>query len=186
MRFRDLITEGRDAPLFHGTALVNALSILHDNKITAGQHYPHHTPGVSLAREFQAAHSFGWAWERQYPTVLVLDQQKLVGSRSKMVPYRDTNDRHELRDRESEELVHGDIEPLDRYLVSVTISPADLMKAVQDAEYHQWMVEEYADYVEDDSWTFMVSEETFRAAIESLTHHPRLNIWKPRPGIKLD
>lgn len=186
MRFRDLITEGRDAPLFHGTALVNALSILHDNKITAGQQYPHNPQGVSLARDFKIAHEFGTYWDRQYSTVLVLDQQKLVGSRSKIVPYRDTDDQLKPRDRESEEIVYGDIYPLDRFLTSVTIPPDQLQKAAKDTKYHAWMIDEYGDYCEDDSWTFMKNKKTFRAAIESLMHHPKLNVWKPRPGIKLD
>lgn len=73
-----VLTEGRDAPLFHGTNPHSAVRILQDNKIEA--HTKHfdadhqalwRVPGVSLSRDYRAAKRFGGI-------VFVLDQTKLV------------------------------------------------------------------------------------------------------------
>jgi hypothetical protein len=195
MRIHDILTEGRDAYLFHGTDLVSALDIISDNSISSSSQYEHNPTGVSLSRDYVLARDFGTYFERQFPVVFVLDQQKLVRSRHKILPRRDSYPKGEVvpagttgkyieksgqhtvdnspvyRGREAEEMVLADISPLSQYLVSINIAPKHLVEASKDAEYYTWMSDEgHTD----------LSKKAFVAAIRALAKNPLLNRWLPR------
>lgn len=183
----EVLTEGRDAYLFHGTDLLSAISIIRDNKIRAGQHYEHHTPGVSLTRDYLIARDFGTYWERQCPIVFVFDQQKLVQSRMKVQPYRDTSEPGVYRDREAEELIHGDIDNLSQYLISINVDLDHLEAALKSKPYWEWM-SEHGSFPD---LKFVNNRGTFiRLINQYIVRHPLLNKWRPRvthkPGTKDD
>lgn len=170
------LLEGRDAYLFHGTDLLGAIGIIRDNTINAAQHYEHHTPGVSLAREYVVARDFGSYWERQCPVVFVINQQKIVQSRMKIAPYRDTDDQGQPRDRESEELIHGPIQNLNQYLISVNVDLDHLEAALRSRSYWEWMKDEHSDFI-----PFLKTRSTFlRMVNRYIVRHPLLNHWVPR------
>ena len=188
MRYHELLTEGRTAYLFHGTDLLSAISIIRDNQIDASQHYEHHTPGVSLARDYLAARAFGTYWERQCPVVFVLDQEKLVQSTHKVVPYRDTSEPGVYRERESEELIHGSLPNLNRYLVSVNVDMDHLEAALQSRDWWRWLRSEIPDLPH---LKYLNSRGAFLQMIDRyIVKHPKLNKWVPRvshaPGSKDD
>lgn len=177
MRYRELLFEGRDAPLFHGTDLVSAISITRHNQIDANQQYEHHPRGVSLARDYLVARAFGTYFDRVVPVVFVLDQQQLLNSNLKLRPYRDTSEPGVYRERESEELVLGDIASLDRYLISINVDMKQLRKAATNRGYQDWCIDEYG-------WVnhlpFLKNRRTFVTAINKFSQHPKLNVWVPR------
>lgn len=163
------LLEGRDAYLFHGTDLVSAIQILKTNSLEGTQQYEHNPLGVSLTRDYRIARDFGTYWERQFPVVFVLDQQKLVRSRHKLLPRRDTYDSGTRAPDEAEEMVLGNLSPLSSFLISVNVHPAHLREALRDEEYHDWMNDEYG-----------VAPEELIAGIKALASHPLLNAWLPR------
>lgn len=190
-----MLTEGRDAYLYHGTSLVSALGIIAANKIEGSSQYDHNPTGVSLTRDYVTARDFGTIWERQFPVVFVLDQQKLVRSRHKLLPRQDSYPKGErvpdgttgkhieksgrytvdntpvYRGREAEEMVLSDLSPLSDYLVSINIAPQHLEQAGSDPDYYVWMSEE--GHTE-------LSRKQFFNSIHALLAHPLLNRWVPR------
>jgi hypothetical protein len=137
--------------------------------------YEHHPTGVSLARDYRVARDFGTYWERQFPVVFVLDQQKLVRSRMTLFPRRDFDGNGNVRGRESEEMVLGNIAPLDQYLISINIAPLHLQEALSNASYLDWMVEDFGPH-----WEYAASRQKLRNAIKKFAQHPLLNRWVPR------
>jgi hypothetical protein len=156
-----LITEGRDAPLYHGASFFGAISIIKANEIEAstsqdrsvytvsnrpsGDHeQPVH--GVSLTRNKRTAFDFGWV-------VFEIDQRKLAQTnrmlpldywsaddpRSKKPTKRGPN-QHPLGDRyESEEFCVGPIKPLNRYLKAIYMTTRG-----QSALEHQFSPDQIA------------------------------------------
>jgi hypothetical protein len=151
MRYFEIIgetrlDEGRDAPLYHGSGLVGAASIIKGNEIWgATQHEitalnnmgrgdpmeDHPTMfGVSLSRNIRIARGFG-------DVVFELDQRKLAQTykiiphdywsagnpHSKKLSKRAQSTEKENGDRyEYEEFVLGSIMPLKRYLTAIHIT----------------------------------------------------------------
>lgn len=135
--FEQFLTEGRDAPLYHGCSLYNAEYNLRNNGIFAFTQYGR---GVSLSRS--KAFSSQWG-----PVLFELDQTKLIQNH-KIKPYNffgdpkvDPNPDTVARTKGSlykkatfmnqfEEAVPGDIKPLDRYLTAIWIADYILDNAV--------------------------------------------------------
>lgn len=123
MRWHDIITEGRDAPLFHGTAPQTAeLIIRHDGINANTEHDMIEEPGISLSREMRVSTRFG-------PVIFQLDQRKLA-QRYKIVPWDyfvnqiDYDEemavsRRQEEYNEAEEFLIGSITRLDRYLQAI-------------------------------------------------------------------
>lgn len=179
MRYFIELVEGRDAYLYHGTALVNALSILKDDKIYGSNDYYNskvhginsERGAVATSRSYSTAKAFGTYWDREFPVVLMLDQRKL-SQRHAIKPYRDYSAFGDVRPAEFEESVPGDIPNLSRYLVSINVDLADLKKAISDKEYVSYMMEQYEEW--------FGSKKDFVAAMRSLLKHPILNKVSPR------
>lgn len=127
MRWNEIITEGRDAPLYHATSVLGAINILHSDRINATTQHPDHgigdEVGVSLTRLRSVTKHFG-------DVVFVIDQAKLRQTRRlRPVDYWGLNNEPELagvgRRRghyaEAEEFLAGDLEPLHRYLLAIDI-----------------------------------------------------------------
>lgn len=78
MRIHEIITEGRDAPLYHSTRMHRALDILETNVLLDKTEALGRT-GVSLTRDWRMA----WRWA---DVIFVFDQPKLQ-SRHRLVPF---------------------------------------------------------------------------------------------------
>jgi hypothetical protein len=118
MRFSEIINEGRDAPLYHGTSRQIALAIIMQGKVRARTEQKLHktwddpTLGVSLTRDLRVA------LEKFGPVVFQFDQTRLV-QRMKVIPWDYWGSGYEVRDvagtrrqgqyAEAEEFVVGDI-----------------------------------------------------------------------------
>jgi hypothetical protein len=170
MRYHDILSEGRDAYLFHGTDLVGAIEILRSNKLIGTQQYSHNPFGVSLTRDYRIARDFATYWERQFPVVFVLDQRKLVQSRAKLLPRRDSFESGYVPPREAEKMILGDLHNLSEFLISVNVHPAHIKEALSDEEYQEWMMDERE----------VGSREQFIEGIKELARYPKLNAWLPR------
>jgi len=129
MRWQEIITEGRDAPLYHATSVFGALGIITADKIadkTEHSYYSEqdHGVGVSLTRDRRMASHFG-------DVVFVLDQAKIAHTK-KLVPidYWGLGGEPELvgvgrRQKnyaEAEEFLIGPLAPLSKYLLGIDIS----------------------------------------------------------------
>jgi hypothetical protein len=170
------VMEGRDAYLYHGTELANAVAIVRDNMIDGYTEREHLPFAVSTTRDPRLAFDVGTWWDRMHPVVFVLDQRKLAQAR-KIVPHVDVDSDGEVwgydreksptrqRGKESEERVIGSIKPLDRYLVSINVDPSFLARARRD---------ETARYSVHETGNFKTSKE-FLAALDAFSRHPKLN-----------
>ena len=117
-----VLTEGRDAPLYHGTSYSNAAAILAANIIEArtsqflSGYKNRPTKGVSLSRNWRM--SGGWG-----PVMFELDQ-RVLRHNHKIVP---VNYGQEIAARsteyaEAEEFVVGPISELDRCLLAIYVT----------------------------------------------------------------
>lgn len=136
--FKEFITEGRDAPLYHGTTLDTAMQILkhdmiqgrtnHENRIL-GINKPGSTGGVSLSRSFKISEWFG-------EVIFELDQRKLThnyrinpvqffSSQGPMLSARTKklggNKVLSGRHTEAEEFVIGSIKNVSKYITKIHI-----------------------------------------------------------------
>lgn len=120
------LSEGRDAPLFHGTSLFNADTALRENKLAARtEHFTREEKtltGVSLSRNMAVSENFG-------TVIFVLDQKK-IAARHKMIPtdywgfspaITNMSSRRRGEFAEAEEFVVGDLANLDRYIISIKL-----------------------------------------------------------------
>ena len=195
MRLRDLFEQSRQ-PLFHGTSLLNAMCIVHENRIGASQQYDGQPKGVSLTRDYRLARDFGTYWDRKFPVVFVLDWDKLRQHR-KIMPYRDyslagrydddgkLNWEKEYRggweDREKEEVVLGTLDNLSNYLMSINVDPRHLKRAAANREYLRWMMEEMGDVTHALGVT---TQKALKDRIVQFASHPLINKWVPKVAVK--
>lgn len=137
LTFTQYLDEGRDAPLYHGTQIYYAISILQDNEIKPlTTHMRHSPPGVSLTRSLRTAlrwRSFNPPSHRKN-VVFELDQRTIVQN-LKIAPI---NTLFQWKGRQSnakaeelfEEYVVGPIKPLSKYLLRVMVHPS-----ITDSKY---------------------------------------------------
>lgn len=129
--FSNYLTESKSAPLFHGTDLFNAISILKDNTMfayspDAGDAEDGHIRSrvISMSRLFR----YSAEWNKA-AIVFELDQQKL-SHRYNIRPYNyfyhapiDNDHRHRTRgpreDTESEEYIDRNITDLNKYIIKI-------------------------------------------------------------------
>lgn len=169
MQIADFITEGRDAILYHGTPLDHALIILASNTINTGIEWHGEGQRVSLTRSMPVAIDFGNQGEFSGPPVVFsLDQRKL-SQRFKMRPYADHNSSGIRWSDEQEEMVFGNINPLNRYLVSISARPSDLRGMASDSEYLESVLEKW------EGAAFFSTPEQVSEAILRLLDHPLFN-----------
>lgn len=181
MRWSEILTESRQAPLFHATSLAAALSIITSDKMTGttgqrldsrrGKRYKMRTDdwhgavhgykmkggwdakGISFTRDY----AFASNWQRS-TVIFVLDQTKIAQT-NKIVPVDHTNNgAYDYAAigfehmEQAEEFVIGDIAPLSRCLVSINVRLAELDRVELDQFIDQ----------------------------RALWGHPALNKWYPR------
>lgn len=132
MRYDEILTEGRDSPLYHGTGWNAALQIITSNEILPNSshkpkkllmHGDELVQGISLTRNLNTAFDFG-------KIVFEIDQRKLSQT-NKLVPldYWSTQYNPSLRSRshqqgdkyEYEEFCVGAIKPFDKHLIAIWI-----------------------------------------------------------------
>lgn len=167
-----MLKEGRGAYLYHGTPLENLLFILRDNVIKTGTNWRGEGDRIATSRDWRVARDFGIQGEWSgYPAMLVLDERKL-SQRYKIKPHRDVDNEGVPWSDESEEMIMGNVEPFDQYLVSINIDPQILDHAATDQGFLRHLVER----------GFSKSMGKASDAIESLRRHPKLNVWQPRTG----
>ena len=137
--FKNFITEGRDAPLYHGTSEIAAHHIIRDNCIKAETQHPsmysfvndtrfsRNEYGISLSRSLETA----MAWRDA--VVFEIDQRKLVQTH-KVYPinvgagwFNQNGTRSAKFEQLFEERVVGDIKPLDRYLLRIWVLSEELL-----------------------------------------------------------
>lgn len=156
MRLYEIICEGRDADLYHGTSLEKLNRLLQDNVLYANtpihsdlvpKQLKHYKKTVSLTRNSAVATNFARAASIKddsndsTPVILVLDQAKLYNSAGKrMKPYDDlesldkTYSSGETSSRsrgpnEAEEVVFGSIDNIKSYIKKIIIQvPSDQAK----------------------------------------------------------
>lgn len=132
--------EGRDAPLYHGTAFYNARRILANNTFEAKTMQDHSRTtkeiyGVSLTRDPRFAKTFG-------PVVFVLDQTKLrhnykimpvdYWGHSNEISMGPQSQKKKGKYAEAEEFVVGPVTNADRYIMAINIDSKSL-KSYQEA-----------------------------------------------------
>lgn len=173
MRARQIISEAsRSAPLYHATALNYALAIIAGNALgVPGTHRGSNQ--VSASRSYQKAYDIAEAAADTAVVVFVLDQAKLT-TRFRITPFHDAHwqnggvyDPSDDRTDEQEEVIHGIVRPLDRYLMSINVNPALLDRALKD-NLSSWI------------WRDLGSPDQVAALIASLKQHPLLNRFAPR------
>ena len=139
MQFQEIF-EGRDAPLYHGTGVANALSALKEDQLRAATYHDKYRlevqkddglinmkkgSGVSLTRNKK------FAFEYSSGVVFEIDQRKLAQT-NKIIPFayweagsprdKDITTRRSLGGYEFEEFCVGPIKPLSKYLIHILIS----------------------------------------------------------------
>jgi len=117
MKLDQVLTEGRDAPLYHVTTLPRLLYALERNELRA---YQTDIDLVSLTRNKRLRHIAG---KGPAEGMLIFDQRKLSYN-YKMEPQNDNpEDKMDMMDdsREDEEVVVGSIKPLNRYVDHIVI-----------------------------------------------------------------
>lgn len=166
--FKQLITEGRDAPLYHGTYMHFAPQILDTNKLVGSRRgeihpkrgMPDLARGVSLTRSIRSA--LDW---KPNGIVFELDQTKLTKNYRLIpanafhyfTPLEYAAGIHAKHEELFEERVDGDILQLDRYLTKVITS--ELSK---------------------ESLSRMLDRFFKHDLIDILVEHPLLYCWKTR------
>jgi hypothetical protein len=144
MNLQEILNEGREAPLYHGMQTQKAMFVLSNDILPAG--WEHDIPGIgrvkgnSLSRNKLLKYGY---------VILTFDQQKLSQT-NKIVPVdgeyvhrvttklptnvksaRDRNQidmygqKKEPKHALSEEFVIGDIKPLHKYLLNISIAEPD-------------------------------------------------------------
>lgn len=150
--FKQYLEESRSAPLYHGTDIKTAVTIIQRDmiegrtpqvgKMVSGKKWPKNpygeATGVSLSRNFRTSKDFG-------DVIFELDQQKLTNNH-KIVPlnYFDTLEGNTKATgarssklsplggaTEAEEFVRGSIKNLDRYLTAIHINEKYRMPALE-------------------------------------------------------
>ena len=138
--FQQFITEGRDAPLYHGTSVADAVEIINTDEMEARtpqvhmglfpQKPKHVVKGISLSRNHRVASQFG-------PVVFEFDQRKLV-HRHKIIPFQFADSEIAgypkaiaarstegsvtgAYSAESEEFVIGPIRDVDKYITAIHV-----------------------------------------------------------------
>lgn len=128
------LTEGRDAPLYHGTNLINFVSIMNDGYIGGGDNTDamYDPLGATLtiraSRDYELAKTtFGIRGG-----VFELDQRK-IAQRYRIIPFQD-EDAGATRDTgasEYEEVIVADKLPIDRYMTRFFVSKSDVLWATK-------------------------------------------------------
>jgi hypothetical protein len=163
IKLKQYLEEGRDAPLYHGTSVARAASIIEDNKLVGKTNHTiinnykkNIIKGVSLSRDFKASvylvfHEF----DHNSCVVFEFDQRKLTQRHSvKPLNYYHTTypelngrptkglgarrmdsrmHRGEMNN-ESEEFLVGDIKNVSNYIVKIHVC-SDLTKQHIDKSY---------------------------------------------------
>lgn len=137
--FSQYLIEFRSAPLYHGTSITNAYSIISDNTIE-GQYvgWLGIKEGVSLTRNLNVAKSFaydsfGGGRSVDNAVIFELNQAKLTQN-YKIIPYNYWSSRTRTTEKsgkeelhsgakfnEYEELVSGNIKNIDRYIEKIIV-----------------------------------------------------------------
>ena len=117
--FNQFLTEGRDAPLYHGTDVDSAIRILNANKLV-GSYNDHNAPTISLTRSIRYAQHF--AKDKFSDTVetivFELDQRKLSQT-YKIVPYNYFSD--DVPNEYEEVVFTKGIDNFNKYLLKVHV-----------------------------------------------------------------
>ena len=146
MRLIDL-QEGRDAPLYHGTSMMNFIAIMATNELSGSD--PMDNVGethisVRLTRDLNMGKKFAHLDRKTYGGILVLNQTKLAQN-YKIFPFSD-NDIGASRatnSGESEEVVVTDgIFPLSKFLTGYYAAPEDILR-VTDSQSGRDEIREY-------------------------------------------
>jgi hypothetical protein len=166
-RFLDTINEAKSAPLYHGTIVPLIGNIIDSNELAGSEGLRGSSYGARTSRSYRLVNEFT---NHNSPggAVLVLDQLKLAQNR-KIEPHAEATSTGSDNLKEFEEIVHGDIKPLDPYLISINLSPKDAMKFANDPEWLEWAETEYGS-----------DPEKLRQQILALLKHPKLNKFIPR------
>ncbi len=134
-----ILNEGRDAPLYHGTAWRCLEKILTENKLKAVSQLPFKNGiknGVSVSRDYRTALQYS---NESSGCIFVLNQRK-ISQRQKIIPLKWTNllkkyDEYEYRNivmsglenvNDKEEFILGDVKNLYSNIISVNFSDEDL------------------------------------------------------------
>ncbi len=165
--FLDTINEAKMAPLYHGTKIISIGDIIDSNELAGSEGFRGSNYGARASRSYRAAWDFT---NMNCPggAVLVLDQLKLAQNR-KIEPHSEEKQMSSGYLEEFEEIIHGDIKPLDPYLISINMSPKDAMKFANDRDWLDWAKIEYGN-----------DPEVLRGQILALLKHPKLNKFIPR------
>lgn len=126
--FSQFITEGRDAPLYHGTDTGSAIDIIQSNEFKAHENlYDEGTPGVSFSRNMTIGNRFATNMGR-FGIVFEVDQKKLAQNyKIKPFNYYSSNGTRQMDSdvmgayNEFEERVYSDIKNADRYITKVIV-----------------------------------------------------------------
>ena len=146
MRLIDL-QEGRDAPLYHGTSMMNFIAIMATNELSGSD--PMDDIGITqlsvrLTRDLSMGKKFAHLDRKTYGGILVLDQTKLAQN-YKMFPFSDNNigATRDTNNSESEEVVVTDnIFPLSKFLTGYYATPEDILQ-VTDSQSSRDEIREY-------------------------------------------
>jgi len=169
--FAEFLAEGRDAPLYHGTSLTAAGSIVYTDIMQGGRR-PDPVPGratkehtASFTRDYKFAYNWSGA-----DCVMVFDQTKLSHNHkiipsnfwaqamhSRFQPYgrvarpaRQKTVMGGYAESESEELIIGPIKNISRYLIKIIVKNQEYARLKwKDPAYVQPLIDAGLLYTED-------------------------------------
>jgi len=85
LSFKEYLEEGRDAPLYHGTSLHNAVLIMKNNKLLSNSDTP--LKSISFTRSIKAANHFVFHGKGENTCVIFEVNQRKLTQRYKIEPY---------------------------------------------------------------------------------------------------
>lgn len=145
--FAQFITEGRDAPIYHGTSVENLVGILSSDTLRVNRWYQN----ISFSRDPKHASFMARFQEGKADALLVFDQRKLSHN-FKMAPFNQWTDTsgtnrypmHQFADvgeegmgrNEFEERIFRDIPKVSRYLLEIAVLNKDVGKLPPEIRNH--------------------------------------------------
>lgn len=167
MRLWDL-TEGRDAPLYHGTPVDLFMSIMNEDTLEGGEpddEIGYERPSVRLSRSYRTALGFSSMGAGQPGVVMEIDQATLVQN-YKVVPFHDENyagERMANKSEAEEVVLHNRIRPLSRVLTRFYVDPKRIQWVLQPENLETYL----------DSTFFSMKAEEVHALADFIMKHPK-------------
>lgn len=163
MRLRQ-ITEGRDAPLYHGTHMLALLLILDTDLLEAGHHWGREwePDGPRLSRSFSTSKTFAHPRTKGVGGGIIELSQTKLAQNYRILPYRDSIIQDD-EDEQEEVVVTPLIKPISRYLTGLFVNSKDIDRCVGNSELMEYWITDHG---------YFRTPQQIEAALQGLATHP--------------